>query len=311
MQRSAKLLKKTIMALTLSVLILLTFAEFASIVDANWMNEPLPKIYIKSDGNIEPSTAPIQRNGNTYSLSDNIENHEIVVQCNNVVIDGNNFTLQGRHATFDQAISIERRNNQNITIMNFVIKQYYAGIRASYLFNCIITKNTIDSINAIDISPNCSSNQITYNTLIGSERGISMRIWGSANTVMANTLIGSTNGTGIRIWGAANAIIANTIYNYGSSVDFYKGENNTVSGNVLISTSEILTNEATGTILKNNTAYDGTLNLPIPKPTSAAMSDNWLNSSYYIMVIGIVLVVAFSVCLLFFRKHGNNHAYSS
>lgn len=51
-------------------------------------------ITIKADGSVEPAAAPIQRIGNTYTLTDDIYNVSIKVERNNIVLDGNNHVLQ-------------------------------------------------------------------------------------------------------------------------------------------------------------------------------------------------------------------------
>jgi hypothetical protein len=52
-------------------------------------------IYIKADGSIEPSTAPIQRFGDTFIFTDNIYD-SIVVEKNNIIILGSGFKVQGK-----------------------------------------------------------------------------------------------------------------------------------------------------------------------------------------------------------------------
>jgi len=53
-------------------------------------------IYIRADGSIDPSTANITTIDDfTYAFTDNIVNDEIVVQRDNIVIDGAGHTLQG------------------------------------------------------------------------------------------------------------------------------------------------------------------------------------------------------------------------
>src|SRR3990170_2617061 len=51
-------------------------------------------IYIRPDGSVDPSTAPIQRVGNTYTLTANTYD-SIVVEKDNVVVDGAGYTLRG------------------------------------------------------------------------------------------------------------------------------------------------------------------------------------------------------------------------
>jgi hypothetical protein len=58
-------------------------------------------IYIRADGSIDPSTAPIQRNGDTYTLTDNIFQSDIyattiVIERDNIVFDGAGYTLRAR-----------------------------------------------------------------------------------------------------------------------------------------------------------------------------------------------------------------------
>lgn len=67
---------------------------FVDFGEANFtpLPELPPPIYIRSDGSIEPSTAPIQQVGDTYTLTANI-NNTIEVQRSNIVLDGNGYTL--------------------------------------------------------------------------------------------------------------------------------------------------------------------------------------------------------------------------
>lgn len=64
-------------------------------------NVPIVKatgtIYIRADGSIDPPTAPIQRNGSLYTLTDNVTSDAdgIVIQRNNIVLDGAGHTVQG------------------------------------------------------------------------------------------------------------------------------------------------------------------------------------------------------------------------
>ena len=51
-------------------------------------------IYIRADGSIDPPTAPISRDGDTYTFTDNIYD-SIVIQRGDVVVDGAGYTLQG------------------------------------------------------------------------------------------------------------------------------------------------------------------------------------------------------------------------
>jgi hypothetical protein len=46
-------------------------------------------IYIQANGSIDPPTASIQRDGDVYTLTDNIFGSTVVVARSNIAIDGN------------------------------------------------------------------------------------------------------------------------------------------------------------------------------------------------------------------------------
>jgi hypothetical protein len=80
-----------IVILTLIISVVIQSADYAN---ANFtpMPELPPPIVIKADGSINPSTAPIQQNGNTYTLTGKI-NNTIKIQCPNTVLDGDSFVI--------------------------------------------------------------------------------------------------------------------------------------------------------------------------------------------------------------------------
>jgi parallel beta-helix repeat protein len=216
------------------------------IADANIISA-LPNIYIKVDGTIEPSNATIMRNGTTYSLTDNIINYAIVIQCDNIILDGKGFTLQGR--PIDTAVTLEN-SRQNVTIKNLVIQQFGLGISTPYLLNSSILRNTLYCLNGIHLSPLASNNQIINNTLAGSDKGFGGGIW---------------------IWGSYNNIQGNKFYDFHNSIEVYEGDYNIIADNVLSGTSDIVTHDSNNTILRNNLVIaesSPALPTPIPEPTS-------------------------------------------
>ena len=59
----------------------------------NTTAQPL-SIQIKADGIVEGTNA-IQRNGNVYTFTSNLEEASIVIDASNIVLDGAGFTLEG------------------------------------------------------------------------------------------------------------------------------------------------------------------------------------------------------------------------
>lgn len=57
-------------------------------------------IYIRAEGSIDPPTAPINRVGNVYTFTANIY-ESIVIEKDNITVNGNGYTLQGTPPTTD------------------------------------------------------------------------------------------------------------------------------------------------------------------------------------------------------------------
>ena len=77
-------------------------------------------IYIRADGSVDPDTAPISSSDNiTYVFTDNI-NESIVVEKDNIVVDGSGFTLEGMEVLGSSGINMSYRNN--VRIINLKIK---------------------------------------------------------------------------------------------------------------------------------------------------------------------------------------------
>ena len=92
-------------ALILFTLLMLLVAEaqFTSLSSANFFPDPgpdLPRIYIRSNGNIEPATVPIERTGNIYKLTGNIILYTIEIQRDNIVLDGAGHSILGNASRF-------------------------------------------------------------------------------------------------------------------------------------------------------------------------------------------------------------------
>jgi parallel beta-helix repeat protein len=112
-------------------------------------------IYIREDGNVE-GTDKIQREGNVYTFTDNI-NGEIVVEMDGIVVDGDSYTLQG----IGNGTGIYLRKRTNVKIQNIAIKNFTYGIYLKGTFaqrsinNKILGNNVTDNTVGIilDYSP--------------------------------------------------------------------------------------------------------------------------------------------------------------
>ena len=126
-------------------------------------------IYIRSDGTVE-GTDKIQQVGNVYSFTDNFGG-SIVVEKDDVVIDGGDYILQG----LGTGRGIELLDRKNVTVRNFEIIHFEMGI---YVFDYSEPRNNTISENIITNNTyglyieNAHNNTIFRNTIANNEYGI-------------------------------------------------------------------------------------------------------------------------------------------
>jgi len=119
-------------------------------------------IYIRPDGSIDPSTAPIQRDGNLYTFTADIY-EPIVVQRSNIVIDGNRHTLRGS----DGAKGFYLFNLGKVVIKNTTIAGFESGIYVLESYDINITANTIASnTNGIYFDSSTPDNYVFDNDIL-------------------------------------------------------------------------------------------------------------------------------------------------
>ena len=214
-------------------------------------------IYIRADGSVEPSDAPISRVGDTYTLTDNIVDaapkfkSAIVIERDNIVFDGAGHKIQGRNA--HDSIGINLSGRSNITIQNINIENFDRGIllwRSSNnnIYGNNITANNSDGIMLVSSSNNSiSGNNITANNLYG--------IWlysSSYNSIYGNNI---ANNKYYGIWldySSNNSIYGNNIANneyYG--IYLWYSSNNSLSGNVFIEDG-VFVSDSYGNVVVDN-----------------------------------------------------------
>lgn len=135
--------KKFALVLLLTFLIVLVSIPYFPVVEANPTSMipkmPEPAFTIRTDGSIDPSTAPIRRDGDIYTLTDNIVGYTIIVERNNIVLDGSGYSLKGNGFSSDNPYGQEHlnaglflMNRQGVTVRNMKISGFYDAV---YLFS--------------------------------------------------------------------------------------------------------------------------------------------------------------------------------
>ncbi len=174
-----------------TIAFVLMFLSSASIVGAASLSSTVPAIRILSDGSIDPSNMPIQRNGDVYTFTANVY-ARIVVDRDNIVIDGAGYVLQGNYNGTrtdswevgkgpDQeynetqvpwiiGIDLANKNRHNLTVKNLNIKNFYIGMYIWTANNSITGCAVSDNIVGILLSGD--SNTITKNYIASNEEGV-------------------------------------------------------------------------------------------------------------------------------------------
>lgn len=164
-------------------------------------------VYIRPDGSIDPPDAPIVTNPPYYTeyiLTDNISStgDGIIVERDNIVINGNGYTIKGPGGR----VGIDISQRTNITIKNTIIKNFEYGIYLCNSLNNNIIENIIVDNQASGISLELSLNtNITWNTITNNiYYGINLTC-SSNNSITRNDI--ANNYCGISILDSSDNVI--------------------------------------------------------------------------------------------------------
>jgi len=197
-----------------------------------FIGEHISTIYIRPDGSVYPATAPIRSDGDIYTFTADIY-EPVVVQRNNIIIDGNCHTLQG--PGYGYGLLLFRRNN--VTVRNIKITQFWLGIYFWWTNNSRIeniTATKMEGLNARGIvlyfsaGNIVSSNIATDNDWLGIFLG-----WHSDGNMISGNVVANNKYHGIWIYGSRNNMVSlNNATNNGSTgIGLTFSFSNIVSGN--------------------------------------------------------------------------------
>ena len=210
---------------------------------------PMPmKIYIRSDGTFEPSTAPLQKTGNTFTFINNILNASLIVEADNIVIDGAGFLLQGTgYNTYPKSEGISLVNLKNVTINNIVIKEFEFGVMLAHSSRISLVGNQIFEI--LRICNSSSDCQLIGNNLSRVEVQ-------SSNNVIANNNFTLSN-SHLHIEGNDNEVSDNLFH---GSIRLASSHNNLVSRNNMTKGTtgvNICGSSSSNEVFDNEISFDG------------------------------------------------------
>jgi len=237
------LLKKRLLTVVFVAVLLFSALAGSQLVhfsSANFFPDPGPdllRIYIRSDGSVEPATVPIERTGSLYKLTDNIVLYTIEIQRDNIVFDGAGHTIQGNASRIkgyddgNNGVIVAGRNNVTITRLNF--EQGDTGVRISSSSNIVVIDNSFSNGISTGITLQDSTQVLIENndfTDLQTDIGIpSVRLNGSKIIFNNNTLTGRAYG--VEITGSSNVISDNTIEIAYQSIRLGTADSNIIARN--------------------------------------------------------------------------------
>jgi len=164
--------------------------QFVCSVSANFLPASVPEhsIEITEDGDVT-GTDLIQRGGNVYTFTGDVDG-SIVVACDDVIIDGAGYTLQGN----GKLTGVWLQERYNVEIKNLHIKNFHSGILVTF-------GSSMDSYTNVTISGN---------TIKDNGCGIKFSMFIRGNNVLDNTIANNTYGVYI-IYSSNNVFRNNRI----------------------------------------------------------------------------------------------------
>jgi len=224
-------MKRTVSAILLVMLLTSMLYSAFKIIPA----EAAGTIYIRADGNIDPPTATISTVNNvTYTFTGNIYD-SIVVERDNIVLDGAGYNLYGTGAYESKGISLSGR--ENVTVRNTQIQASWYGIWLSYASNNSIVGNNITANSGYGIWLGYSSNNtVNGNDITNNANGL---LIGDSSNVITENNITNNSFDGVVLMASDNVITGNNIAKSGRyGIWLWLGSNSNISRNNITANSD-------------------------------------------------------------------------
>jgi len=264
-------------------------------------------VYIRPDGGIDPSTAPIKRAGDIYAVIGNIID-SVLIQRSNIMLDGAGFTLK-ETAPNSRATAIDITLQSNVTVKNLKIQFPLYGIAIENSANVTISDCSVnlsssrdpelptgsainvhdsskvsivrnDITSTVDIAGapfigvgmlRTSASNISENNISGFTMGIYN---GNNNTISWNRLSQCPGGI---VSGTYGEIFANTVFGTGNqSLGMWIDSNNKVYGNYLAGNGDGLIFKSANNSIYGNNFIDNDRQVSID-PYGAGSPNLWDN----------------------------------
>lgn len=210
-------------------------------------------VYIRADGSIYPSTAPISTTDNvTYTLDDNI-NSTLYIERDNITFNGNGHTILGQYSTvsfISGNLGLYCQNGTNIIVTNTTITSLV------YMRYCSGTVFSGDNMTGGIHFDTSNNNEVTDNRISGSAP------WGTISVDISthNNFSGNyVTGYGIGLHSSWYNIISENNINNSQGILLFDSNYNTIVSNNLtdITTTVIGLSYSLNNIIYHNNFISG------------------------------------------------------
>ena len=164
---------------------------------------------IRADGTVE-GTDKIQKNGNVYTFTGDIFVDSFSVELDNIIIDGNGYSLSG-YGVYGGGKGFILTDRNNVTIKNVQFHNLSTGILLQDSFvNHIIDNVFAENLKAISMTD--SYDNVIYGNILQGNIQIAIDFFAGARNWISENII-TDNTEGIHMFGSHNTIDRNVIAN--------------------------------------------------------------------------------------------------
>jgi len=240
-----------------TVLVICSFAYAIKLVRAPGA------IYIRTNGSIEPSTVPIQRDGSLYTLTGDIIGYDgIVVERDNIILDGANHLIEGRYLLSDvtyNGVTLDGR--ENVTAKNMNMTGFHVGISLNSSSGNFILANSMDGDGKFSdglVLANSSNNFVSGNSVENNGEGVVLD-GSSNNSIVGNNITSNEYGGFYLNYASYNSIVGNNIQdNYYGGLGLSWSHYNSITANNITNNSHFgLSLSSNNSIVGNTVANNG------------------------------------------------------
>ncbi len=188
-------------------------------------SESAVNIFINSDGSVS-GTSLIQQSNNLYTLMGDIYDQTLVVECNNIVVDGGGFTLQGAGGWGAPGVAGKESSaainltKSNVTIQNFRIIGWEVGIYIPYNNNTVRSNFISETRSCIAIYED--NINVVGNYLVNSINGVLDK--GNNDVFSKNWVLNDYEAFLLYYQTSGHTITQNRIENNTEAINTFNGE---------------------------------------------------------------------------------------